>query len=205
MEKFDGNPINISDYSKKDEKPPMKAVTDKATVRKESGIAKKIFAQDMRTTGRNIFNDTIIPGIKRLLSDMIKRATDLIFYGSYSNNEKGGFTNYNGISSTRHINLSSLGSSQIRQSESNYSRPNVYNVDSVDIDDRGIAEEILSDMRRYVRDYGMVSVADFYSACGLPFAHTDNKFGWKNLDDAYVERLFSGSYRIVLPRVIPIE
>jgi hypothetical protein len=50
----------------------------------------------------------------------------------------------------------------------------------------------------------MVSVADFYDLVGVDGTYTDNKYGWTNIRNAYVNRVRDG-YVIKLPRAISLD
>ena len=77
--------------------------------------------------------------------------------------------------------------------------------DDIIFDNRGEAEEVLSDVLDIFIDYGSVSVADLHDLCGVPSAYKDNHIGWKDADSinrAYVISNRNG-YRIILPK--PVE
>ena len=93
----------------------------------------------------------------------------------------------------------------------NYSTPtqakvnNVYSVGTLYFEDRGDAEAVLIRLKENLATYKVVSVADLYELSGEKFSFTDYKYGWRNLDSAYVGRTNDGKYVIELPKITPIE
>jgi hypothetical protein len=57
----------------------------------------------------------------------------------------------------------------------------------------------------YVGKYDSASLRDLYELVGEPFHHTDEKWGWTNLDGAGVRRMGNNSYLLVLPKVEPLD
>ena len=72
------------------------------------------------------------------------------------------------------------------------------------LDNRGEAEEILSQLVDLTIDYGAASVSDLYYMVGIASNHTDQKWGWKDLSSAYVARVRDG-YMLKLPKTILID
>ena len=66
-------------------------------------------------------------------------------------------------------------------SYSNYIRQRPYVADEIIVGTRREGEEVLGSMKDILREYGQVSVADFYDLVGMPSEYTDNKMGWKEL------------------------
>lgn len=208
MEKFEGNPIPVGGSGNSHEK-KMEPVTSDVTV-KNGSLAKKFFAQDLKSTGKNILNETIIPAAKRTISDMVKRAIDFLLYGTYSTGSNG-YTDYRGITTRTVSSLSSpvspIGGGAYAPRE-NYNKPASNNVSAINdfvFNNRADAEEVLYQLQRAIHDFGCVSVGDFYDSISQEPNFTDYKWGWKNLDRASVQRLPSDRYRIVFPPVIALE
>lgn len=66
-------------------------------------------------------------------------------------------------------------------SYSNYIRQRPYVADEIIVSTRKEGEEVLDNLGDILREYGQVSVADFYDLVGIPSEYTDNKRGWKEL------------------------
>lgn len=202
MEEFKGN---FKPEPKPAEKRVDGPVVTNAKVKKESSLASKFFAQDLKSTGKGVTNDILIPGVKNLVVNVLKKAVDYMFLGSFapSNNS---YVNYGGVYNTTARNVSyapgfnptTYGTTPVA------SRPTIYAVNEVVFPDRGQAEEVLARMTEIIKSYGMVSVRDFYDLINQNANHTDNKYGWRDLSSAMVVRGSDG-YRIQFPKVIPLE
>lgn len=62
----------------------------------------------------------------------------------------------------------------------------------------GAATKVLYEMRVAVEAYGYATIADMCDLVGVQSTYIDNKYGWRNLDAAYVERV-KGGYKISFP------
>lgn len=82
---------------------------------------------------------------------------------------------------------------------------NVYSVGTLFFEDRGDAETVLLRLKENLATYKVVSVADLYEISGEKFSFTDYKYGWRNLDSAYVGRTNDGKYVIELPKIVTLE
>lgn len=201
MEEFKGNPLQKNETATEKK---LKPVTSNVTVKKEGSLAKKFFAQDLKSTGSNIFNETVVPAIKKTLSDIVKRSIDFLLYGTYNSNSTG-YTDYRGVTTRTVSSLAPVGTIPQQQ---NYAKPAVNNIaalNEVSFVNRGDAEEVLLQMQNACNYYGMISVGDFYDSISQTPNFTDYKWGWKNLDKAQVQRLIDGRYKILFPPVIALE
>lgn len=68
---------------------------------------------------------------------------------------------------------------------------------------RGEAEEVLSHLVDLTIEYGEATVAAFYELSNIDSSHTDNRYGWTTLKDAYTERVRNG-YIIRFPQTRPL-
>lgn len=67
---------------------------------------------------------------------------------------------------------------------------------------RSDAEEVLTQLRALLNDYGFVTVSDLYDLVGITSKITDNKYGWTDLKTAVIKGVRTG-YLLDLP--IPQE
>lgn len=79
-----------------------------------------------------------------------------------------------------------------------------FDYDTVKFEYRGDAEMTLAQLRDIVREYKLATVQDLYEIARLDIPYTANRYGWTNLDNAYVERRGDG-YIIKLPKAVPID
>lgn len=184
-------------------------VVSNVTVKKPSStssLAKKFFANDLKTTATSVTNDVIIPGAKSLIVNILKKAVDYLFTGTYASNDRNGYTNYSVFSSAAR-NVSYVSSpNQPRQTAPtpNNTKNSIYAIDDVVFETIGDAENVLRSMNDIIGRYGTVSVLDFYELINTRCPWTDNKYGWRDLSTAKVVRGMDG-YRIQFPKVQPIE
>lgn len=204
MEQFKGN----SDVSKQQsERAPIQPVTSDVKVKKENSLARKFFAQDAKSTARGVNDDIVIPGLKNLIVNILKKSVDYLFLGRSAPND--GYTRYGSVYPTNSRSVtygSSSPSFGMVAPVQAQQRSSIYAVNDILFNERGDAEEVLTRMNETIARYGMVSVLDFYdlinkSSMSTP---TDNKYGWKDLSGARVDRSLEG-YRILFPKVIPLE
>lgn len=204
MEEYKGN----SDVSKQkfEEREPIKPVTSNVKVKKENSLAKKFFAQDAKSTARGVNDDIVIPGLKNLIVNILKKSVDYLFLGRSTNT--GNYTNYGSIypTNSRSITYRNDGGFGMVAPVQAQQRSSIYAVNDMEFEERADAEEVLSRMTEAINRYGMVSVLDFYDLINKSnmSTPTDNKYGWKDLSGAKVDRTLSG-YRILFPRIIPLE
>jgi len=206
MEQFKGN----SNASKeKNNQPPKERVkleplagAGQVIVKKESEFKKfknQFFTEDAKSVKGHIFTQVVIPGIQKLISDSIKNGIDWLIYGVRGISSQGGSKN---VTYTNFYDRNKAANTPLIPNSA--SKQNVYSVSDAVFVDRGIAEETLLRLKESIDRYGMASVADFYDLIEQPHAYTECKYGWRNLDDATIDRVRDG-YSIKFPKIIVIE
>ena len=179
------------------EKKVTKVVTGKVKTKKKSEVSKlaDIFvAEDIKSVKSFLFSDVFIPAAKKTIVDMVTYGINMIFYGERGAKSKS--------SSIPHISYRDA----YNRNENNRSTDRFrsrYNCDQIILESRDEAEEVLSQMEDLLETYNQVSVADLYDLIGKTPVFTDNKYGWTNLRNADVVRVYDG-YQLVLPKVTPI-
>ena len=88
-------------------------------------------------------------------------------------------------------------------SYSNYIRQRPYVADDIIVRTRREGEEVLGSMKDILREYGQVSVGDFYELVGAPSEFSDCKKGWKELRYAGLHKNRYG-YTFSLPDPIDL-
>lgn len=72
-------------------------------------------------------------------------------------------------------------------------------------DSRKVAANVLHRLADILDQYGTVTVADFYDEAGLnDFHYSSNRYGWKDIGDAYIVKVRSG-WSIHMPDPIKLE
>lgn len=203
MENYKPNSHKFNSEQKEtDERKKLdKVVTGEAKRIKKNEMArfKDVFiSEDAKNVKSYILSDVLIPAIKKLINDIVTDGIQMILFGgtsrkSGSSCSRVNYVSYNNYSNSRNEN------SVVRRPVTGYS------FDKIRIDNRGEAEEVLSQMDAIIEKYGMARVTDFYDLVGVTGNYTDNKYGWSNLSTARIVRTSDGGYVIELPRAMPIE
>lgn len=201
MKNYEGN-SNVN--KKQPEREKIKPITNNVAVKKESEFKKfkkNFFAEDAKTVKGQVFTSVIIPGIQRLITDMVKTSIDVLIYGGRSKDNRDSRAGYVSYSSYSNRNARS---EYNKIPEAVYNKNSAFSFNEVVLFDRGDAEEVLMSLRDQIDRYGMVSVADFYDMVGQSAPYTANKYGWRNLDNVVIDRVRDG-YSINFPKATPLE
>lgn len=60
------------------------------------------------------------------------------------------------------------------------------------------AHTILNYLNEMIRKCNLITLADYYDACGLVSTFSDTHYGWNDISSAYIERK-DGGYTIIFP------
>lgn len=206
-EEFPGNSIRKKTEKVVDEikEKKVEQIVTGNVIRQKKGLGQKFsetfFGDDTKSVGDYIFHDVLIPALKTTLSDMVGGGIEMLLFGE--RRRSGGTSIY------RDRDRSYVPYNRISRRDDYRGRDTRYNTmsrvsrtrhdfDQIIIESRGEAEDVLSHLVDLIEDYGVASVADYYDLVGIESAFTDNKYGWENLRDAYVERVRQG-YVVRLP------
>lgn len=145
--------------------------------------------------------DAIVPTLKDALVSIVTNGINILIYGD---SESTG--------SSRPVSSISYGRtnySRISTDRKNGGRPNTQtrsrqNFDDLIFETRGEAQIVLDELMNAIEQYGVVTVLDAYDLCGQTAPYTSDKYGWMNLENAYIERNRQG-YIIRFPRAVPID
>lgn len=182
------------------ERPKINKVVTGNVKRSKNGgskLADVFISEDVSNVKNYILMDVIVPAIKKAISDVITNGIDMLLYGS------NGRTNAN-RSTASTISYNRYYGRDDHPRTSDPVQTSRYSYDTITLDTRGEAEEVLARMDEIIDTYKMVRVADFYDLVGVTGNYTDNKYGWTNIRNAEVVRVRDG-YRIKLPRALPID
>ena len=176
---------------------------------KEKSLASKfadVFLSDsLANVKEYILMDVVVPAIKNTIVDIIQNGAEMLFFGDTkaSRIKKGG-TTYGSIS---YIDYSKPGSRGRTETPRDRNRSRLDGRDVL-FDERGEAEEALSDLFELVQDYKAASFADLLQLAGLGDAADTygvaNKYGWVDLSGVTVKAT-RGGYFIDLPKPILLD
>jgi len=172
------------------------------TVRKKSFLNKvgsMFFGSDTDNVGSYILYDVLIPAAKNTLSEMVSSGIEMLLFGeSRSTNtrrDKGkSYVSYNSIYRDRDRD----------RDRSDYRIRATHRFDDIVIGSRAEAEDVLSSLVDLIDNYDAATVSDFYDLVGMTSDFTDNKYGWRNLNRATVNRVRDG-YILAMPKPIPLD
>lgn len=196
MESYKPNPKP----EQKPEEPKRVQKVVSSEVKTKKRLSDVIFAQDIKTVLGFVAMDVILPHFKKTIVDSISEGAHKLFFGdsARTSSTNASRVSYRGIYDFVNNSISS------KPSE-NRNRTTVFDYESIVIEDRAEAEEVLTRMDELIETYGVASVADLYDLVGITCEHTDNNYGWTNLRNAKIERLIGGGYRFKLPKALPIK
>lgn len=189
-----------------------KVVQGEVTTRKKSLVKRAegaMLSEDASTVKEYLFWDVLIPAVKELVAESVKKAVDAIFYGdrrtssSLERNKGTTYVRYDKASYDRPYRSSSSRSARV-EPRTSYNRRAAHDFDDIILESRTDAENVLDALVDSTMNYGLVSVADFYEMVGLDPKYTDWKWGWYELSKARVERVRSG-YIVVLPHPVVLD
>lgn len=178
-----------------------KVVSGKARVKKKSELHKfaDIFlAEDVSSVKSHVFNDVLVPGIKDLLSTMLKSGIDMLFGGGSKRDSKSsvaGRVSYRSFYDQRN--------DSVRTPVNTRSR---FDYDDIIFETKGEAEVVLDRMFELLDIYKSVTVADLYDLADISHDnYMAHKYGWTDLRGVYSERINGGGYVLKLPKVRPLD
>lgn len=195
----------VEDGQEKKEKHVEKVAQGK---RKRKPAAKRmgeaIVSEDMAEVRSYLVWDVLVPAVKDLIGDLVKKGIDAILYGGAHeprNIRREGARSR--ASYSDYYDRNKRGRDD-RRAPRRPKRAGFKSFDDIVFEDRFSAENVLDCLVDITMDYGMVSVADFYELSGEEPEWTDNKYGWGELRDVHVVRTRDG-WVIDLPKPEPID
>lgn len=158
-------------------------------------FADTFIQEDVDSVKSYIFGEVLIPALKKAISDVVTNGIDMMLYGETGHSKK----------SSSKVSYSKYYERDDRRRRAGTSsfRGN-YDYDDIIFDSRGEAEEVLMKMDELIDMYDFVSVADLYDLVGTTGNYTDNKYGWRSIENAKVVRIRDG-YMLKLPRAVPLD
>lgn len=179
-------------------------VASGSVVREKKTLARSVAGALAGETMRNlvgyILGEVIIPTGKNLVEEVVKNTLDQILYGGdgHKPSRSGG----NG--------KVSYGSFYKDERDRKEARPRGGRSSNFDLDNiffkrHNEAEDVLEAMCEQLDKYDEVTVADYFDMAGVDGAiWTHNKWGWKDLSQAYCTHTRRG-YAVVLPPPVELD
>lgn len=202
MEDF---PPNRKTDSKPEEK-QVKQVTTGNVVRKKKSLRKQFsetfVAGDAKSATNYVIFDVLVPAAKDMITEAFSAGINNLFYGDRGR-RRGSTPPQAGP--TGYINYAGMRPQQTapQRAMSRQSRAR-HNFDEIVLESRVEAETVLDSLYDILNKYDVITVSDLYELVGIPSHHTDQKWGWGNLQGAGVTRLREG-YLLDLPDPLPLN
>lgn len=198
--------LNAQPEPPQEEKEKVEPITTSPAIAKKRTAKDKItgslFKEDVKSVGRYVLHDILIPAFKKLFVQMIANGANMMVYGDgrgydRDDNYRGRRTSYQDFyERDRDRDYDYRGRNQRMTAPT-------YSYDEVIFQSRGEAEECRRRMRDHIARKGSVSVAYMYQLAGWNYDYTAEYYGWRNLDFADIVSLSSGYY-LKLPRAIEL-
>ena len=173
------------------------------TIKKQSEIKKfgrSIIADDAGNIGKHLVSDTIVPGIKKLLTDAGTNFVQWLFNGI----GKGGNSGKPAGAASR-ISYIDYNKPYSYASSTVTPLTSVYEMDEFGFDDRGEAELYLTRLKEVIVRRGVASCSDFYDLLGMRCPFTAEEWGWRDLSSASVRKGMDGKYYINFPKITSLK
>ena len=181
-----------------------KVITGSAKIKKKSEVSKiadVFLAEDISSVKSYLIRDVIVPAIRDGIVDIVTNGINTLMYGSGgSPSSKKSISSK--ISYTPYYKMSSSNSNK-ENHETHVVPKKVYEYDDILLENRGDAEKLLKSMDDVIKEFGAVSIADYYDLADTSSEYTTNKYGWTDLREAYVDH-YRGKYYIKLPKPSPL-
>ena len=194
----------------KEKKKLAPLVSKGSVVKKKRTVADKFkdaFLGESENLGDYIMYDVLVPAFRDTVSEMGFGIIERLFGNGRSSRSRGSVVRDRGRSYVSYN--SSSRNDRGRDSDRDYRRDidkgsrARHSFDNVVFTNKWEAEDVLAHLVDMILEYGEATVRSFYELSNIEADYTDDRYGWTNLRDAYVERTRNG-YVIVFPQTRPL-
>lgn len=197
MEQF---PPNSKSTTRPEEPKHIDRVTSVDPIRRKKSLGKRFKSTFVGGSAKiaveYMITEVIIPAIQETLIDAFQGGIERLIRGeSRPRRAPSGYSNVGHVAYNR---MSAPVRSDPPRTLSRRARSR-HDFDEIVIPDRREAQEVIERMYDVLSRYDVVTVSDFYAMIGVQSAHTDHKWGWRNLAGTRAVRLGSGGYLLDLP------
>jgi len=168
---------------------------------------KESFLGESENLGDYIIYDVLVPAFRDTVSDMGIGVIERLFGNGRSRH--GGSSSRSSVVRDRGRSYVSYNSNDNRKGRDDGRRDldrgsrSRHDFDNVIFANKWEAEEVLSHLVDMIIEYNEVPVRAFYELSNIEADYTDEKYGWVNLRDAYVDRTRNG-WVILFPPTRPL-
>lgn len=212
---------SIDDAMKKEiERVSGDVIQEKHKVKKVSGFMRDgdnsalskfkdtFFEEDAHTVGEGILEDVIIPTIKNLVADIFIGSIERALFGK-SRSKGSGYTNYSSSLVRTHTASGTNYSNVSKKPQQPKEEKEKISLNNLIMKSRPDAQCLIDEIKGEIYEHGQICVADVYEMLTSDDEvgstdFTDNYYGWKNIDGAYIKPAGSG-FRVILPKPIQLD
>lgn len=155
------------------EKKIRKVVKGPVKVRSKSEfekVANNFFDGDFKEIKKSLFQDVLIPAVKKIIDDLVTNSIHLALYGNAAPQKKSGNTTVVHYDNSYNVHRK-ISSSPVKKFEYR----------DILLNSRSDAEAVRNEMDETLEKYGRVTVADYYDICGYIAGYGEDKYGWTDL------------------------
>lgn len=177
-----------------------KVVTGKV-VEKKPSIGQKMkgifFGAGFKATGFYILEEVLLPSVRDLIVDTIRRGTERAVYGEAGyrtrrdSREYGPRQSYNTVPVRRQVYETTARERAHLPDQPMRPRNRRGGLEFI-LQTRSEAEDVLEQLSAALEKYEYVTVADLRETLGLKIEYTDNKWGWTVLNDVEIRQIREG-------------
>jgi hypothetical protein len=188
-----------------------RAVANEVTSRPKSigkRLREALIGGDSKTALQYVISEVIIPQAKDMLAEAATQAFHRFIFGDGPSGTRRS-SGRGGSSYTAYNRYSARGNRPIGSS-AREERTTVHlrsrDLDEIICETRQDAQSVLEQMSDFLEEYQSVSVADLYTMLNWTdrSTHTDQKWGWENLQGSDI-RMVRGGYLLILPKPIALD
>jgi hypothetical protein len=197
--------------AKKPEKKIEKVVTGEVKQRKKPfgrKVRDAFSIENNKTLAERLTGEFIVPQSKKLFYEIATQALRMKLWGDAGPGPMGA-RGVGGLLEQR-FNYASVSSPHVIREDPRggphlgYQARNSFSFDEIIFQSRVEAQAVLSQMFEVLDNYGVTTVSDLYSMCGITPAITDENYGWTDLRGSDVAPIRDG-YVLDLPRPVAID
>lgn len=206
-EKISGNPSYLEGNSKVDEaerelKPVVSGKVEKKKVPARKRFRESLGLEETRTVGDYLVWDVLIPALKDMVADTVKKGIDVFLFGGATRSTVGSgrpHVSYEGYYSRSNREYDR---ERFERSRYRYNPRPTEDFSEFVFEDKRDADMVLNELCEQIEVFGWAKVSDFYDLVGeTERNYTMQGFGWEALGSARVVRVRDG-WAIDLPRPI---
>ena len=192
----------------KEKKKLAPLVSKGSVVKKKRTVADKFkdaFLGESENLGDYIMYDVLVPAFRDTVSEMGFGIIERLFGNGRSSRSRGSVVRDRGRSYVSYNSPSRRDRDRGRDDRRDIDRGSRarHSFDNVVFTNKWEAEDVLAHLVDMILEYGEATVRSFYELSNIEADYTDDRYGWTNLRDAYVERTRNG-YVIVFPQTRPL-